>query len=94
MPSIYTVPPSPPKGVSSDSLLGTGVQLSDKASVKHSIIGHHCKVGDKSKIINCIIMDHVYIGEGLVIAKGSVYVYACVILCGLTAAQCFFFSTL
>lgn len=52
------------QGVSSDCLVGGGVQLSDKTSVKRSCIGEHCFIGDKSKVINCILMDHVQVGEG------------------------------
>ena len=52
------------QGVGGDSLVGSSVQLAERASVKRSTIGHHCSIGDKSKIINCVLMDYVTVGEG------------------------------
>lgn len=54
------------QSVSSDCVLGEGVQLGERVSVKHSAVGRHCHIGDRSKIINTVIMDHVSIGEGSV----------------------------
>ena len=35
------------QGVSSDCVVGEGVQLGEKVSVKHSSLGHHCNIGDR-----------------------------------------------
>nr|XP_020638989.1 translation initiation factor eIF-2B subunit gamma [Pogona vitticeps] len=50
--------------VGSDSIVGTGTQVGEKTSVKHSVIGTACVIKDKVKITNCIIMNSVRIEEG------------------------------
>ncbi len=57
--------------VNSDSLIGEGTKIGDKALVKRSVIGKNCVIGEKSKITNSILMDNVQIGEGVVI-HGSI----------------------
>ena len=57
--------------VNSDSLIGDGTKIGDKALVKRSVIGKNCVIGEKSKITNSILMDNVKIGEGVVI-HGSI----------------------
>ncbi|KAK3599909.1 hypothetical protein CHS0354_022494 [Potamilus streckersoni] len=49
--------------VGSECLVGEGVTIGDKVSIKRSVIGKHCTVGDKVKITNSVILDHVNIGE-------------------------------
>ncbi|KAL5017042.1 hypothetical protein ScPMuIL_006631 [Solemya velum] len=49
--------------VGSDCILGEGVSVGEKVSVKHSIIGKHCTIGDKVKITNSVVMDHVTISD-------------------------------
>lgn len=52
------------KGVNPDCLVGTAVQVSDKASVKRSCLGQHCVINDKCKIIGSVLMDYITVGEG------------------------------
>ena len=49
--------------ISSDSLVGNGINVSDRSSVKKSVIGHHCTIKDKSKIVGSVLMDHVIVEE-------------------------------
>lgn len=60
-----------PNQVNSDSLIGDGTKIGDKALVKRSVIGKNCSIGEKSRITNSILMDNVKIGEGVVI-HGSI----------------------
>ena len=46
-------------------MVGEGVVLGEKVSVKHSSVGHHCTIADRSKITNTILMNHVTVGERL-----------------------------
>lgn len=57
--------------MNSDSLIGDGTKIGDKALVKRSVIGKNCSIGEKSRITNSILMDNVKIGEGVVI-HGSI----------------------
>ncbi|XP_013410892.1 translation initiation factor eIF-2B subunit gamma isoform X2 [Lingula anatina] len=50
--------------VGNDSLVGEGVTIGEKTSIKKSVIGKHCSIGEKVKITNSVIMDHVTIKEG------------------------------
>jgi len=50
--------------VSGDSVVGDGVRLGEKSSVKKSVVGDHCVIGNGVKLNGCVIMDHVNIGDG------------------------------
>jgi translation initiation factor eIF-2B subunit gamma len=50
--------------VGSDSLVGEGVTIGEKCSIKWSNIGKHCVISDRVKITNSVIMDYVNIKEG------------------------------
>ena len=52
------------QGIGGDSLVGSSVQVAEKASIKRSTVGHHCTIGDKTRVINSILMDYVTLGEG------------------------------
>ena len=52
--------------IGTESLVGEGVTLGEKVSIKWSVIGSHCKIGERAKVTNCVIMDHVVIENGLV----------------------------
>lgn len=43
--------------ISADSLLGQGIKVGERASIKRSIIGHNCDVGRGARLAGCILMD-------------------------------------
>mmetsp|Transcript_43316 Transcript_43316/g.138328 ORF Transcript_43316/g.138328 Transcript_43316/m.138328 type:complete len:183 (-) Transcript_43316:186-734(-) len=45
-------------------VVGAGVKLGDKSSVKRSVIGYGCQIGNSCKIVNCVIMANVTIEDG------------------------------
>ena len=55
--------------VSSDSLVGPGVSVAEKSSVKKSVVGSHCVLKDKSKVVGSVLMEGVVIGERWVVPQ-------------------------
>ncbi|XP_064605278.1 translation initiation factor eIF2B subunit gamma-like isoform X2 [Liolophura sinensis] len=53
--------------IGSDSVVGEGVSVGEKVSIKRSVIGRHCSIGDRVKVTNSVIMGHVTVKEGSVI---------------------------
>jgi len=49
--------------VSSDSLIGQGVSVAEKSSVKKSVVGSRCVLKDRSKVVGSVLMEGVVIGE-------------------------------
>ncbi|XP_066305036.1 translation initiation factor eIF2B subunit gamma-like [Branchiostoma lanceolatum] len=50
-----------------ECMVGEGVSLGDKVTLKKSIIGKHCTIGDRVKITNSVIMNHVTIKDGSIL---------------------------
>jgi translation initiation factor eIF-2B subunit gamma len=62
IPETSTIDPKTQVG--SDSLIGDGVSILERCSIKRSVIGNHVKIGKNCKISNSIIMDYVVIEDG------------------------------
>jgi translation initiation factor eIF-2B subunit gamma len=61
-----------------ENLIGAGVTVGDKASIKSSVIGDQCVIADRVKLTNCVIMDHVTIESGANIIGCIVCSNACI----------------
>jgi translation initiation factor eIF-2B subunit gamma len=65
------IPPTsvvdPKTQIGMDSLIGDGVSILERCSVKRSIIGNHVKIGKNCKITNSIVMDYVVVEDGYVL---------------------------
>lgn len=51
--------------VGRDCVIGSGVTLGARSSVKRSVVGKYCKIGSKCRISNCVIMDHAVVEDGV-----------------------------
>ncbi|TXT10810.1 hypothetical protein VHUM_02315 [Vanrija humicola] len=60
--------------ISPDSLIGDGVRIGDKASIKKCVIGRHCNIGKGAKLTGCILWDWVNVEDNARLEN--------VILCG------------
>jgi len=47
-----------------DCIVGSDVNVMERASVKRSCIGRGTNIGKNAKIVGCVIMEEVEIGEG------------------------------
>lgn len=43
--------------ISPDSILGVGVRVGDRASIKRTVIGNRCEVGRGARLSGCILLD-------------------------------------
>lgn len=50
--------------ISPDSLVGEGVRVGDRASIKKCIVGRHCVIGKNAKLTGCVLWDFVTVEEG------------------------------
>lgn len=48
---------APSAQISPDSLLGIGVRVGDRASIKRTVIGNRCEVGRGARLSGCILLD-------------------------------------
>lgn len=49
--------------ISPDSIVGDGVRVGDRASIKKSIVGRHCVIGRGAKLTGCVLWDWVTVEE-------------------------------
>jgi len=57
------------------SVIGAGVVLGDKSSVRNCVVGDQCVLSAKVKLANCVVMDHVSIEQGQVTSSPCFYTY-------------------
>eukprot|EP01006_Ploeotia_vitrea_P044549 TRINITY_DN66837_c2_g1_i1.p1 TRINITY_DN66837_c2_g1~~TRINITY_DN66837_c2_g1_i1.p1 ORF type:complete len:288 (-),score=164.35 TRINITY_DN66837_c2_g1_i1:435-1172(-) len=55
--------------IGSACLIGPGLDMGAKSSIKKSVIGKHCKIGVGVKISHSVVLDYVNIGDGAVISN-------------------------
>lgn len=60
--------------ISPDSLIGDGVRIGDRASIKKCVVGRHCNIGKGAKLTGCILWDWVTVEDNARLEN--------VILCG------------
>lgn len=60
--------------ISPDSLVGDGVRVGDRASIKKCIVGRHCNIGRGAKLTGCVLWDWVTVEDNARLEN--------VILCG------------
>ena len=53
--------------ISSDSVVGEGTQVGERASLKKCIVGRHCHIARGVKLTGCVVWDFVTIGEKWVV---------------------------
>ncbi|WFD19784.1 Translation initiation factor eIF-2B subunit gamma [Malassezia caprae] len=56
-------PIHPRAQLSADCLVGTGTQIDERATIKHSILGRNCQIGKGVRIMRSVLMDGVVIGD-------------------------------
>ncbi|WFD23415.1 Translation initiation factor eIF-2B subunit gamma [Malassezia equina] len=49
--------------LSADCLVGTGTQIDERATIKHSILGRNCVIGKGVRIMRSVLMDGVVVGD-------------------------------
>ncbi|KIK63669.1 hypothetical protein GYMLUDRAFT_40749 [Collybiopsis luxurians FD-317 M1] len=50
--------------ISSDTIVGSFTQVSERTTIKKSVVGKHCVIGKMARITGCVLLDHCVIGEG------------------------------
>lgn len=50
--------------ISPDSLVGEGVRVAERASIKKCIVGRHCVIGKNAKLTGCVLWDFCVVEEG------------------------------
>ncbi|CAK9780888.1 translation initiation factor [Cutaneotrichosporon oleaginosum] len=50
--------------ISPDSLVGEGVRVGERASIKKCIVGRHCVIGKNAKLTGCVLWDFCVVEEG------------------------------
>ncbi|BEI85373.1 hypothetical protein CcaverHIS002_0507740 [Cutaneotrichosporon cavernicola] len=50
--------------ISPDSLIGEGVRVGERASIKKCIVGRHCVIGKNAKLTGCVLWDFCVVEEG------------------------------
>ncbi|KAF5391912.1 hypothetical protein D9757_001749 [Collybiopsis confluens] len=50
--------------ISSDTIVGSYTQISDRTTIKKSVVGKHCIIGKMARITGCVLLDHCVIEEG------------------------------
>lgn len=63
VPGTEDGPIHPRAQISTDSLIGVGTTIDERATVKQSVLGRGCTISKGARIMRCIIMDSVTIGE-------------------------------
>jgi translation initiation factor eIF-2B subunit gamma len=43
--------------ISPDSILGVGIKVGDRASIKRSVVGNKCEIGRGARLTGCILLD-------------------------------------
>ena len=43
--------------ISPDSLIGTGVRIGDRASIKRTVVGNRCEVGRGARLAGCVLLE-------------------------------------
>jgi translation initiation factor eIF-2B subunit gamma len=43
--------------VSTDSILGVGVRIGDRASIKRTVVGNRCEIARGARLAGCILLD-------------------------------------
>jgi len=56
-------PIHPRAQLSADCLVGTGTQIDERATIKHSILGRNCVIGKGARIMRSVLMDGVVVGD-------------------------------
>lgn len=54
---------APTAQISPDSLIGDGVKVSERASIKKCVVGRHCNIGKGAKLNGCVLWDYVTVEE-------------------------------
>lgn len=49
--------------LSADCLVGVGVRIDERATIKQSILGRHCVIGKGARILRSVLMDGVVVGD-------------------------------
>ncbi|KAL1408711.1 Translation initiation factor eIF-2B subunit gamma [Vanrija albida] len=65
---------APSAQISPDSLIGDGVRIGERASIKKCVVGRHCNIGKGAKLTGCILWDWVTVEDNARLEN--------VILCG------------
>lgn len=47
-----------------DTLVGKGLDIQERSTIKRSVVGKNCKIGTGVKIANCVLMDNVVVEDG------------------------------
>ncbi|GMK55435.1 hypothetical protein CspeluHIS016_0204910 [Cutaneotrichosporon spelunceum] len=55
---------APSAQISPDSLVGEGVRVGERASIKKCIVGRHCVIGKNAKLTGCVLWDFCVVEEG------------------------------
>ncbi len=69
---VNTVENIAQKGKISDSIIGQGSRILDKAVIKDSVVGRNTRIGSRTRLDGCILGDGVTVGENVSISSGAV----------------------